>query len=109
MILDRIIYGLCSRAWKNGFKIGYVEARMEYKVPSTLYSAQVYWSDLDQCFIARTYEYGPTVSAHGPTQAAAVCELQTAIGLVRDIDHERGRPAPDIITLETVDCARDKP
>jgi predicted RNase H-like HicB family nuclease len=57
------------------------------------YEVIIYWSEEDAVFIAEVPEL-PGCAAHGPTQADALREAETAIGLWLDTATELGRPVP---------------
>lgn len=57
------------------------------------YSTRVVWSDEDQVFIASCPEFR-FVTAHGPTVADAVRELQVALELTVETHKEEGWPLP---------------
>jgi predicted RNase H-like HicB family nuclease len=57
------------------------------------YEVVIYWSDEDGAFVAEVPEL-PGCAAHGKTQAAALANAQTAIGLWITTAKEFGDPVP---------------
>jgi len=57
------------------------------------YEVIIYWSEEDQAFVAEVPEL-PGCSAHGPTQEAALANVQEAIQLWIDTAKEFGDPIP---------------
>ena len=58
------------------------------------YEIIIYWSNEDQIFVAEVPEL-PGCAAHGPTQEAALGEVQEAIRLWIDTAREFGDPIPE--------------
>jgi predicted RNase H-like HicB family nuclease len=57
------------------------------------YEIIIYWSDEDQAYIAEVPEL-PGCAAHGPTQQAALANVNEAIDLWIDTATEHGDPIP---------------
>lgn len=58
------------------------------------YEIILYWSREDQVFVAEAPEL-PGCVAHGPTQEAALANVNQAIGLWIDTAREFGDPVPE--------------
>ena len=61
--------------------------------PEHRYEVILYWSDVDQAFIGEVPEL-PGCAADGPTYAAALEAVETAIAAWIATAHELGRPIP---------------
>ncbi|MCP9449253.1 MAG: type II toxin-antitoxin system HicB family antitoxin [Nitrospira sp.] len=57
------------------------------------YEIIIYWSDEDQAFVAEVPELSGCM-AHGPTQEAALAQVNEAIQLWIDTAKEHGDPIP---------------